>query len=65
MTERFRECHGRIGGNGPRSLEILLIHHDFKRLNLALCSLMLIVVLWFRRRRQSRGGHLGGNDRER
>jgi hypothetical protein len=22
----------RIGGNGPRSLEILLIHHDFRRL---------------------------------
>jgi hypothetical protein len=65
LTERFCERHGRIGGNGPRSLEILLIHHDFKRLDFGLYALMLIVVLWFRRRRRSRGGHLGGNGRER
>ena len=27
LTERFGQSHGGIGGNGPRSLEILLIHH--------------------------------------
>ena len=27
LAERFGQRHGRIGGSGPRSLEILLIHH--------------------------------------
>jgi hypothetical protein len=32
LPERFRQRHGGIGGNGPRSLVILLIHHDRRRL---------------------------------
>jgi hypothetical protein len=32
LPQRFRQRHGRIGGNGPRSLEILLIYHDRSRL---------------------------------
>ena len=27
LAEHFRQSNGRIGGNGPRSLEIHLIHH--------------------------------------
>ena len=32
LPERFGQCNGGIGGNGPRSLETLLIHHDRFRL---------------------------------
>ena len=65
MTERFRQSNGRIGGNGPRSLEILLIHHDFRRLAPTVLPVMPIPGLWFRRAAGARGGHLGGNCRER
>src|SRR3954453_5258558 len=32
LTEHFRQRNGRIGGSGPGSLEILLIHHCCSRL---------------------------------
>jgi hypothetical protein len=32
LPQRLGESNGGIGGNGPRSLEILLIHHVVKRL---------------------------------
>ena len=63
LPERLGQCHGRIGGNGPRSLEILLIHHDRRCPASPVRPVMPVVVAWFRRAAWPRGGHLGGNGR--
>jgi hypothetical protein len=55
----------RIGGNGPRSLEILLIHHDLRCLAPDARAVMPVLDLWFRQTARPRGRHLGGNCRER
>jgi hypothetical protein len=45
LPERFRQCNGRIGGNGPRSLETLLIHHGRCRLAPPVCRQCLLLWL--------------------
>jgi hypothetical protein len=49
LPERLGQCNGRIGGNGPRSLETLLIHHDRYRLAPPVSPVMPLVAAWFRR----------------
>ena len=45
LSERFGQCNGGIGGNGPRSLETLLIHHDRYRLAPPVCRQCLLLWL--------------------
>jgi len=43
LPERLGQCNGGIGGNGPRSLETLLIHHDRYRLASPVCRQCLLL----------------------
>src|SRR5581483_645723 len=65
LTEHFGKSHSGIGGNGPRSLEILLIRHDAKRLApVVLSALPQCRRPWARSSRaiRARAGHLGGQE---
>src|SRR5258708_29204001 len=65
LTERFRQSNGRIGGNGPLSLEILLIHHYFRRLALVTPCPCRFLLFGSGRGLSPRGSPLGGYRRER
>ena len=65
LAEHLGKSHSGIGGNGPRSLEILLIRHDAKRLApVVLSALPQCRRPWARSSgaHLARGGHLGGQD---
>ena len=47
LTQRLCQRQGRIGGNGPRSHKILLVHHDASRLAPPGLPVMPILVAWF------------------